>query len=201
MAQKTRSVLEATKFAAKANGMLALAQIAFGATTGNFGFIEEAGHNLGDAGAFTAKAEAMNANCSDKKAKRLRRLGASIILAGASFGAAGGIIHLTNDTTESSGYIEIAGAVIGAAVNTEIARRSHGSIHAHDHNQPPHDHHSGASHDSKLHIAGDVATGWLYAGSLSAEHIIPGITNYTLLVNAAIMGSIGVKTLSNINKT
>jgi Co/Zn/Cd efflux system component len=197
MSRNTHTHEDAARYGAKANALLGLAQVIFGALTGNIGFISESVHQASDSVSLGAKSKAMNSECAPTHAKRLRRFAASILLTGGLIGVAGGVKHIHEGSTENHGQLEVIGATLGALVNTAVARRSHGATYG-DETDNTHSH--GAAHDSTIHIMTDTATGWIYAGALVSEARVPGISNAALLLNGMIVGSAGMHTMHRINQ-
>ena len=197
---KTHTHEETARFAVRANAYLGAAQLIAAAVTGNIGFATEAVHQGADSASFKAKADAMNHNHSPEKAYRLRKLAAKILLAGGLAGMAGGAYQLETNTRESHGSIEVGVAMIGAAVNTAIARRSHKSHHDHDRSgeENTSDHSAGAVIDSGLHIMTDMGTGWVYAAALACEPRWPGISSGAIFVNGFAATAAGTVTLRRI---
>lgn len=184
----------AARYGAKANALLGAGQLVLGLFSGNYGFLAESGHQAADAVSLQAKANAMKADCHPVRARRLRKLAASVLLIGGAMGIGGGLKHIHDGTKEESNRPEVAGAIIGAIVNTAIARKTHGAEN--DHEDEAHDHET--AKDLTLHVATDMGTGWLYAGALLAEPKIPGITNIALLVNGTVIGGAGAHTMHRI---
>ena len=177
---KRHTIEDATRFGARSNAYLGAAQLVVGAISGNVGFMTESAHQAADSFSLKAKADAMNHACIPEKAHRLRKLAAKTLLAGGLAGIGGGAYHFATHSRESSEPIEVGAAVIGAAVNIAIAKKTHGAEHDND----GHEHHShgvGAATDTILHVVTDMGTGTLYAASLALENRFPGITNYTLI--------------------
>lgn len=185
----------AARFGAKANACLGLAQLAVAALTRNFGFVTEAAHQAADTVSLGAKANAMNKECTPRKAYRLRKWAASILLTGGLVGVGGGAYRLATETNESSAPLELVAAYAGAGVNTVIARRSHRSHRHTDHTDDSHAHAHGAASDSFQHMMLDMGTGWAYASSLTLERYVPGITNGTLVVAGVFTSSVGIGAL------
>lgn len=200
--RKNRTHEAAARLGARDNLLLGGAQLLAGVATGNYGFIVEAGHQAADSASLKAKADAMKLDCSPKKARRLRKAAATVLLAGGLFGIAGGIKHLHEGSSEEHGSAEITIALAGAAVNTLVARRSHGAQHTHEDEGEldSHAHHHGAAADAIIHMATDMGTGIAYAGALIAEPWLPGVTNFVLIANGAIVGGAGVHTLQRIHR-
>lgn len=191
---------QAARFGAKANLLLGIGQLAFGIGTGNYGFMTESGHQAADAASLQAKANAMKESCHPVRARRLRKAAASVLLFGGLMGIGGGLKHMYDDTSEHSSWIEITGAVVGAAVNTAIARKSHGATHNDNHDHGHSSHSIGAEIDTVVHVMTDMGTGWLYAGALALEHQVPGIANAALIINGAAIGSAGIHTMMRIQR-
>lgn len=189
---------EAARYGVKANAGLGAVQLVVGLATGNYGFIAESGHQTADAASLQAKASAMNKNTHPVRARRLRKAAASVLLLGGSLGIFGGLKHIHDNTTEDSSWVELTAATAGAAVNTAIARKTHGAEHDHEHDGHDHSHSVGAEIDTIVHVMTDMGTGWAYAAGLYAERYVPGITNYVLIANGAVVSGAGVHTLGRI---
>lgn len=189
---------DAARYGVKANTGLGAVQLVVGLATGNYGFIAEAGHQAADAASLQAKANAMNENTHPIRARRLRKAAAGVLLLGGSLGIFGGLKHIHDNTNEDSSWIELTAAVAGAAVNTAIARKTHGAESGHDHDGHAHSHGVGAEIDTIVHVMTDMGTGWAYAAGLYAERYIPGVTNYILIANGTVVGGAGVHTLGRI---
>lgn len=188
---------QAARFGAKANLWLGLSQLAVGVSTGNIGFFTEFIHQAADAGSLQAKAEAMKSGRSPKQSRRLRKLAASVLCIGGPVGILGGINHIVQGTSEGHSPSIISAAVVGAAVNAVIAKKSHGAEHPGDHD---HSHQHGAAIDTAVHIFTDMGISATYAGSLIAERWLPGISNAALIANGAIAGTAGVHTVYRIQR-
>lgn len=198
---RQNSEYEAVKFGVKGNLLLGLGQLVAGLATGNKGFLVEAAHQEADAASLEAKARVMTGNKSPKKARRLRRTAAGVLMLGGGIGVVGGINNMIEGEREDSSAAAITTAFIGAGVNIEIARRSHNGRHNHNHQHEVHHdaHQAGASVDSFLHIVTDMGTGVVYASSLALEHRVPGISNLALIANGFVSSGVALETLRRIN--
>lgn len=174
---------------------MAAGQMVAGLATGNLGFIGESAHNAADAASFDAKRRAMD--CHPLRARRLRRLAATVLATGGIVGVGGGAYHMATGENEDARTGALVVAVAGATINTFIARRTHGASHGHDHDS--HAHHHGAHEDSKLHAMTDAGTGWLYVGGLMLEHKIPGAANVAVMSNGAVSSLSAYVTFKRIN--
>ena len=188
----------AARLGARDNLLLGVAQLTTGILTGNVGFFAEAGHQVADSASLKAKADAMRVNCSPRKAKMLRRVGAGVLVAGGALGIGGALQHIHGGTIEDHGSLEVGAALSGAVINAVVAKRAHGADHSnHDHG---HSHGTGAAVDAKIHMLTDMGTGAAYAGALLLEPYVPGISNPVLLLNGAAIGGAGVATLRRISR-
>lgn len=194
---KSHSHEDAARYGAKANALLSVGQLIFGVFSGNYGFLTEAGHQAADAASWYAKANAMNKHTTPPRARRLRKFAATVLLVGGGLGIFGGLKHIHDSTTEDSTWLEITGAAVGAAVNTAVARKTHGAESDGEHK---HQHGAGAEIDAVVHVVTDMGTGWLYTAGLIGERYVPGIANYALVANGLLIGGAGAHTWARINR-
>jgi hypothetical protein len=172
---------------------MATAQLVVAGITGNAGFANEAAHNFADMVSYDAKHRAMRHE-NFVAAKRLRKLGAGLMLAGGL--SSGGMVayHGFNHHPEQASVWLVAAAVGGAAINWRVARR----VEDAQYDGVDHDMARGSHHDGKSHAWLDARTGLVYAAGLTTQIVAQDQLPYAGLVAAGVASAWTAKTATNL---
>lgn len=183
------------KKASKLNYILGASQGIVGLIIGNFGFIPDSLHNIGDGVSFSDKAKATDEdNRPPDEVSRLRTRSARVLGATGIFGFVGAAVSMKIGHSESTDTIALGAAYASAVVNTVVAKMTH----EHDHTEIES---SEAFKDATLHAYTDFGTSWIYAASLIGERYlnIPDLANYAIAMNGMATTAIAGYTLKKID--